>query len=233
MTRYANNPRRERLRSRILAAIKNDALTAQQLADRLHLTRDGINVCLQKMKAESPRLIHVSGYVYNPAGGRPAPQYRPGDLPDAVYRPSRASSRHAIVAEQTARAKSELKANPMTCVQLAQVMGLCAGRARLYIADLRANKQAYIKGWATQSAGTAPIYAIGNRPDAPKPVIDGKVRYARLKARHEKDDDAKEAYQRSQARRQLKNRIARMKFEPQTPFSALFAVAKGDRDARA
>lgn len=223
MSRYTRHPRRDRQRARILAAIASGPLTAQELADRLHLSRDGINLHIAQMRKETPRALHISGHVFNRKGGRPAPQYSLGDLPDATYTASRAPTRHEQRDKQRARAKAELKAQPMTARQLGARMGICSGWARHYIGELREEKQAYIKGWATLNAGTAPIYAIGQREDEPKPPQDGKSVYARRKALRKVDDHAQEQYERDLARRRLNGRIEKFKRVPQTPFSALFA----------
>lgn len=231
MTRYSRHPRSERQRARILAAIAVEPLTAQQLADRLHLSRDGVNLHLAKMKAMKPRLIHVSGHVYNPLGGRPAPQYSPGDKLDANYTSSRAPTRHNRVSEQLALAKKELGANPMTAANLGLKLGIRASRARFYIAKLRATKQAYIKDWIPMAAGSAPIYAVGDKPDAPRRQITGQEAWAKKKARRKKDDAAQAQYDKELARRRLDYRIERCKSKPNSWLGALSPLTRQGRDA--
>jgi predicted ArsR family transcriptional regulator len=208
-------------RGRILAAIAAEALTAQQLADRLHLTRDGINIHLKAMKEAAPRQVHVAGWVYNPQGGRPAPMYRPGDRPDAKYVAARAPTRHLQVGKQLAKIKRLLRAKPMTAAQLGQALGTSSGWARNLVVRLRAEKQVYIAGWQSPGAGIAPLYAMGARDDVPRPPIDPKNAYARLKHRRETDDHAREVYERDLRRRALNSKIKKLKAKPQGIFAAL------------
>jgi predicted ArsR family transcriptional regulator len=165
------DPRGAYQRSRILTAIADVALTAQQLADELHLTRDAINLHLRVMKEVSPRLVHIAGYVYNPDGGRPAPQYRPGDHKDAVYVRTRhiLQGRKEVVDKTFERVITLLQRKPMTAKELGDALDLAPARARWYINHLRTSepKRVYIKRFSPNYAGyPAPVYAAGSRPDA-------------------------------------------------------------------
>lgn len=216
MPRHLNSPdpRREYQQGRILAAIASEPLTAQQLADRLHLSRDMILRHLAMLMAEVPRRLHVAGFETTIA--RPAPKYGPGDLPDAVYVPTRAPTRQNEVDEQTERAAAELKACPMTTSQLADKLGLSVSRTRFYVATLRADGKAYIKAWNAPPCGgdLAPVYGLGNRPDKPKARKTGAQRYRELKADPEK-------HERNLAKRRVLYRIRKSTRAPQTWCSAL------------
>lgn len=211
-------PRTVYQRGRILAAIAEKSLTAQELADKLHLTRDAINIHLKAMKEASPRQVYVASWVYNPKGGRPAPQYSAGNWPDAQFVSSRTPTRHLQTAKQKERIMRLLESKKMTILQLSAEMHLSHQWTRHLIAELRQANRVHIGAWQRQLAGIAPLYAIGDKRDMPKPQHT-KTEWQRLKARIKADPDAKERYEQSKKRRQLKARIERMK--PVTWFAAL------------
>jgi hypothetical protein len=165
------DPRTAYQRGRILAAIADEPLTAQQLADRLHLTKDGINIHLKAMKEASPRLVHVAGHVYNADGGRPAPKYSAGDQADATYIPTRQilQGRKDVVDRTFKRLVEMLQRSPMTANEIGDALDLAPARARWYISQLRTcePRRVYIKRFeANYGAYPAPVYAVGNKPDA-------------------------------------------------------------------
>jgi predicted ArsR family transcriptional regulator len=197
------DPRGAYQRGRILAAIAIAPLTAQQLADKLHLTKDAINLHLKVMKEASPRLVHIAGYLYNRDGGRPAPQYRPGDGKDAVYVKTRPilQGRNQVVEQTFRRVIDLLRRKPMTAKELGDALDLAPARARWYINELRTStpKRVYISRFTPNFAGyPAPVYAVGDKPDVvytpktPKEVHQEAMRdpdrrlriLARTKLRH-------------------------------------------------
>lgn len=217
----SNDPRGARQRNRILAAIATEPLTAQQLADKLHLSRDGINIHLKLMKNASPRMVHVSGWLQCPKGGRPAPQYRPGDKPDAAYVTTRTPTRHLKIGQNFAIIKRELRCKSMTTAQLGEVLGITSNWARHFVAQLRAEKKVYIAGWKHLPAGIAPLYTLGNREDVPKPPCDKASAYQRLKEKRKSDPAAQERYERDLKRRRIQSRIVKLRNNPQTWFGVL------------
>lgn len=214
-------PRTDYQRGRILAALAADTLTAQELADKLHLTRDGINLHLKAMKEAMPKLVHIASYDRNTQGGRPAPRYRPGDKKDAIYQASRTPTRHLKIDQNFAATKKALRTTSMTSAQLGEVLGVTANWARHFVARLREERQVYISGWIPLRAGIAPLYTLGNREDVPRPVCDKKKAYKRLKERRETDPAVREQYERDLKRRAIKSRIAKLKVKPPLWFAAL------------
>lgn len=213
------DPRGAYQRGRILAAIANEPLTAQQLADKLHLTKDAINLHLKVMKEASPRLVHVSGHVYNPDGGRPAPQYRPGDGKDAVYVKTRSilQGRKEVVEQTFERVIALLQRKPMTAKELGDALDLAPARARWYINQLRTcePKRVYIKRFSPNFAGyPAPVYAVGNKPDA---VYTPKTR----RQVHQEAMLDPDRRQRIQARTKLRHFIESKRKKPNGIFGAL------------
>ena len=203
-------------------------MTAQQLADKLHLTRDGINLHLKAMKEATPRLIHVAAWGYNAKGGRPAPHYRPGDQADAAYMPSRAPTRHLRIDENKARILHLIESKKMTIRQLSAALNLSHQWTRHLIAELRQDGRAHIGGWQRQEAGIAPLYAVGGKRDVPKPKHT-QTAWKRRMARVRFNPDARELYDNMKKRRAMREHIKKMAATPQPWFAAL--MTPGRREA--
>jgi hypothetical protein len=213
------DPRREYQRGRILAAIASEAMTAQQLADRLHLTRDGINLILAGMRAEKPRLVHVAGHAPNPSGGRPAPMYRPGDKKDARYVKTRAAKGRVTLEQQYSRILKLLATEPMTAAAIVEKMEL--QRARLYVTTLHDQRKVHIHSWNPHPIGgyPSPVYAVGEGEDAPRPApLSTYEKNARHWAKLKADPQ----------RHALHLHMQRVRRKPQTWFSALIQPKRGD-----
>lgn len=172
MPRAPNNPdpRSAYQRARILAALKEMPMTAQQLADTLHLSRSGTQWHLNAMRAEKPRLVHVAGHARNPDGHRSAPIYGPGDKKDVKCVKSRAPKGRVTVADRHAQILKLLEARPRTAAQLVADMFL--QRARIYVFDLHAAGKVRIASWEIRPDGgyPSPVYAVGSGPDAQRPA---------------------------------------------------------------
>lgn len=206
------DPRREYQRGRILATLKEGQLTAQQLADRLHLSRSGTQWHLNAMMAEVPRLVHVAGHAPNPNRQRSAPMYDLGDKPDAKCPRARVPKGRITVMDRREQILKKLGARQMTAAELASEMHL--QRARVYLIDLHAEGKVYVSGWRQDAFGgwRFPVYAVGSVPDVarPKPQ-DGHEKCARYWARLKADPHRHGHYlQRN-----------RMRKKPQTWLSAL------------
>lgn len=219
--RYASSPRAERARARILEVLGSGPKTAQQLADAVHLGRDGVQQHINRLLAESPRAIHIYARLYNSIGGRPAPQYALGDKPDAPYYTTRTNMRQLIVGNTLHNIKVKLKQKPRTCMEMALEFKCSGSWMRTLLERLRPDGL-YIKGWQSLPAGMAPVYAIGKgKEDAPRPTYTPQERYARLKAKRQSDEEVGDSYQRTQKRRRLNEKIANTRKKPQGPFAAL------------
>ena len=181
------DPRRAYQQGRILDALKDEALTARKLADRLHLSLSGITWHLAAMKSQTPRMVRIAGYAPSPTRQRSAPMYGLGAHPDAVCVRTRAPKGRITVAERHAQILALLEDRPRTAKDVVHQMGL--QRARIYIFNLQAAGQVYIKGWKQGAAGgyPAPVYAVGDLPDLPRPAASTQYEknarhWARLKA---------------------------------------------------
>lgn len=161
--------RTEYQRGRILAALSESPMTAEQLAAKLHLTRSSILQYLRVMKQEAPRLVHVCGHLANFAA-RPAEVHALGDKPDAKYVPKKTPTRHLIVKQRRANIMRRVRAKPMTKAQLAESMGLKLSGVEIYITALKKEKKIHVAHWIANPTGyPAPAYAHGDKPDCPRP----------------------------------------------------------------
>lgn len=162
--------RGERQKGRILAAIAAEPKTVRQLAEAVHLTMSAVLLHTKAMMRETPRRLHIAGYVPN-SEGRPAPLYGPGDIPDASYERKRKDKVPDRLEARRAKLIELLRAAPRTAAQLGQLMHLSDSRVRIYIRELREEGGAYIKDWAPPPGrgDLSPVYALGNRPDKVKP----------------------------------------------------------------
>jgi hypothetical protein len=203
--------RRDRQRARILAAIQAEALTSQQLADKLHLSRSGVQLHLTVMTAETPRLVHIASYT--PAGYRKkgGPMYLAGDKKDAEYPKARRAKGRVTVEQQKARILKLLGTRQMTVAEVADEMLL--RRARIYMFELREAGKIHIAGWRSHpSAYPSPIYAIGGAPDVARPAaLTESEKCSRHWAKLKADPH----------RHGLHLLRARVRRKPQNPFSAL------------
>lgn len=162
--------RTEYQRGRILKALAEQPMTAQQLAEKLHMTRSSILQYLRTMKAETPRLIHVCGHLANFAA-RPAEVHALGDKPDAKYVPKKTPTRHLIVKQRRADIMRRIRAKPMTKAQLAESLGLKLSGVEPHITAMKKEKLLHVAHWVTNPTGyPAPAYGAGGKPDAPRPA---------------------------------------------------------------
>jgi predicted transcriptional regulator len=200
--------RSARQHARIMELITADALTAQELADRIYLDRGTVNLYLKQMRAD--KQIHIAGHQYNPQGGRAAPRYFVGDKPDAVYVKTRAAKCGGQVAKRKRHLKKLIGERALSVSQLSRYMHLAQSQVRRYVRELRDAKEVHIGGWGQLNAGGfQPLYALGDRPDVPREKIPPAIRHKEYRDRHR---DA------INARRRFRDRL---RANPNTWLSAL------------
>jgi len=207
----------DRQKQKILALVAVSPMSARDLAGKVHLTLGGVLIHTKQMMAETPRRIRIAEYRLQ-GQGKPAPLYGPGDGPDAVYEARRKPKLPDRVETRMGQLVEVLEQGACTAEQAALKMNLSIARAREYIRRLRAMRWAYIADWiAPEGRGDlAPSYALGIRPDKPKPQQTRADRY-----RKEKSDP--ERYRRSLTLRRHQYQIAKLKQKPNTIFGALGA----------
>lgn len=187
-------------------------MTSQQLGDKLHLSRSGVQIYLQEMMAENPRLVHIAGYEPSPTGYRAAPKYALGDKSDAKYEKSRAPKGRITTEDQCKKILRKLRARPMTAAEVVEEMLL--QRARIYVFDMHAAGRVHITSWKQDATGAwrSPVYAAGAGQDAPRPGPQSQ---------REKGARAWQKLKADPHRHGLLLQRNRMRRKPQTWFSAL------------
>lgn len=204
----ATDPRAVRQRQRILALLDGQALSAQQIADRIHLTRDGVQIYLTRFRAEG--LIRIASYLTNRQGGRPAPCYQIGTAPDAAYVPTRVPQCVDMAAERIKQIKRALRGGKLlSAKELAAILGLHSARVRYYLRQMRDDGIIRIGRYGKADAGYLPLYVLGSGPDMPRPQLDVAAQNRNYRARH------REAIN---ARRRFKDRL---RSKPTTWLTAL------------
>jgi hypothetical protein len=153
----------------MLEVLAGGPMTAQQLADKLHLSRSGAQWHLNALMEQKPRLAHIAGFAPNPKRQRSAPLYGLGDKKDAKCVKTRAPKGRITVADRHAQILEMLAEKPRTAAEVVDEMLL--QRARIYIFDLHAAGKVRIARWRAARAGgyPSPVYAVGSAPDAPRP----------------------------------------------------------------
>lgn len=189
MGRGATNPdpRRAYQLGRILDAIETGPKTAQQLADKLHLSRSGVQGYLKAMMREVPRLVRIAGYAPSPNRQRSAPMYGLGAEPDEKCVKTRSPKGHVTEADRHSQILRLLEEKPMTAKEVVTEMNL--QRARIYMFRLHQAGKVHISAWRQQAAGgyPSPVYAAGPGEDVSRPEAQSEhekcARYwAKLKA---------------------------------------------------
>lgn len=199
--------RADRQRARILAAIADKAMTAMELAQMLHMSRDHAHEYLRKMKADG--LVHVASFICNHQGGRAAPCWKAGREKDAVYVKTRAG-RGDVQAMRGEQIKKALRGHMLSVSDISLRLHLHPAYVRRYIRKLRDAKEIRIAGWGRPPAGGfLPLYGIGSAPDVPKAPVDPQIRKREYYYRHK---------ERLNNIRTMRNRLRR---KPNTWASAL------------
>jgi biotin operon repressor len=217
---------------RALAALRQKPMTTQQLADALGLCRSSAANYIVRLRAE-PQQIYVSGHEQRQ--GSPAPVFAVGARPDVEYLPQSIPAPKPSKEQRCAQVLKLLAEKPATARQLGPRMNVVPGTAMKYIAMLRdpANKQVFILKWLhprqvdpknTVGGDWAPVYAVGNKADKPKPPAETSAqRHARL----HKDRDYRRVRNVERRARYEKEKLVKqhLKAGPQTWLSALMGVA--------
>lgn len=160
---------RDYQQGRILAALADGPLTAQQLADKVHLSRSGVLWHLRAL-GKAPRWVCIVGYAPAPVGHRRAPLHGLGDKKDAPYPRSRVPKGVVTVEDRKAQILKLIGARQMSSAEVAESMSL--QRARQYVCELHAAGKLYIAAWRARADGgsSVPLYAVGSLPDVPRPA---------------------------------------------------------------
>jgi DNA-binding transcriptional ArsR family regulator len=158
--------RGERQMKRILDALQDGPLTVRQLSDRLHMAGSGIFLYLRKLR-EEPRRVRIAGFVRTQ--GIPATLYGLGTEPDARYKRPRKVRKERAGSGQRTRILELVADYPLSTQQLVGRLGIAASGIRVYLRGLRADNKIHIADWRRSEGNPVPLYAKGNKADAPMP----------------------------------------------------------------
>lgn len=215
MARGANNKARGVANEqRILSLLSEQPMTLHELADAMGHSVASMYLYRTRLMAQ-PKRIHVCAYI--PNGHKPSPVYAAGGRPDVEFvggrKPRQPEDRKT---KQRRRLREVLEGQALTADQVGLKMHLSTSRARIYISELRALGQAYIARWQHpgKQGDHAPVYALGNKPDAPKPRQSRAQRYKQEVGTPERHDRLK-------SRRRLHYAIAKARQEPASWLTAL------------
>lgn len=119
------------------------------------------------------------------------------------------------------RMLAALEAKPMTRAEMEVELFASKTKMLNYIRHLHGGetKRIYIKRWASTSGPNAPVYAVGDLPDAPKPrpLTDeerAKLEWKRIRANQDRYENAKAAAR-------IRLAISKIRGKPQGIFAAL------------
>jgi hypothetical protein len=174
----------ERQIARILALVEHEALSAIEIAARLHMSITSAGRFVARLLAEKPRSrrLYIADWRHGASPTRPVRILRAGRQPDVRYVPMvERKGPHRLRAEAD-RKRAEvlaLLAMPQTTQQLSVRMGVSESRIKAYIREHRAAGRIHIKAWVlpVYRGSQSAVYALGNQPDKQR------VRGARDQAR--------------------------------------------------
>lgn len=213
---------------RVLNSLSGARMTVAQIAQELGISASSVALHIAALR-RSPKQIYICGHdgkAGKPVhGGCPAPIWTAGSKPDAEFVPLRSPSPKITSYQRQEQIIAILKRGPRTTAQLSEVMHIVRAKVNDHLRKLRVdgNKRIYIKHWnhpaLVARPGTggdwAPVYAIGDKPDAPKPKKEtSKDRHRRLMQdpvyREDRKKGARKRYQ-----------ITKLRKKPQGIFAAL------------
>jgi DNA-binding CsgD family transcriptional regulator len=151
--------RSERQEQRILDALLVASMTAYQLAERLHLSRQCIQVHVRALMAQPDRRVHVVSFQLG--AGRPRLVYGLGSGHDAKI--------HKFQQERVLDFLTDITI-PQSAYQISERMGMGYGNLKVYIRGLKKRRKIHIASWLWSAKVAVPLYLIGNEPNAPKPT---------------------------------------------------------------
>lgn len=181
------DPRTVRVRARILAILTAKPSTPREISDQIYLCIEGVINHLRRMQEEKPRLVYISGWVYNPKG-RPRPLYAAGSKKDVAYVKTKAPMGRLFGPDRKDQIFKLLSRAEYQTRAISEKLFLSEASVRSYILQLRKENKVRISHWTPQSsAPPIPAYRAGSEPDQPRPALltssERSARYwAKIKA---------------------------------------------------
>lgn len=206
---------------RILESMNGSKMGHIEVGEAMGFSRTAAQKYMLRMNKGTPKLIYICEYEQPSTGGNPRAIFAVGDLPDVEYQPQYVKKSPRPVPrkiEQQARVIAAL-AKPMTGQEVANTIHLCNEQVMIYIKILREStpKQVFIKGYqkAKHRGPWSPIYALGDKPDAPAPKEQTRAE------RYKKERNDPEFVEREKKRRQHSRMIEKLKKSPVSWAAAL------------
>jgi DNA-binding transcriptional ArsR family regulator len=212
-----------RYRQAILDLLKEGPKTRQQIMATLGMASASVSSHLRKLHQE-PKQAFICDHIPNNQG-MPAAVWALGDKPDVEYVPQSRPGKKISAEERRQQVLAKLREKPRSAKELAKVIYLSKKAAGIYITQLRApeNRQLFILKFlppgvanpGLRASSWVPVYAVGNKPDAPAPKKEtSSARHARL--------SKSEKYREAERRRgRLYTLIKKTRKNPRGIFSAL------------
>jgi hypothetical protein len=224
--------RKSRLQeARIIASLAEKPKTVEQLAEEMHLCPSGVALYLKRMR--TAHQVYVCDHEKR--NGSPAKIWAAGNRPDAEYVPQSRPMPKTSAEERRAQVLELLAEKPRTIRELGPAMHLVSEAAGKYVRALRqpGNRQLHIAKWlhprevdptSTKGGDWAPVYAVGAKPDAPKPEREtSRTRHARM----QKDREYRRARNAARRLRYQQDKLIKKhtKAGPHSWLSALMVAA--------
>lgn len=201
---------------KILTAIERKPMTVADLMPVIGLKYEATARYVKKLRRD--KRIHVCDHIRT--GGNPHLVYALGNKPDVEIVPTkvRTAKGPRRFDVMLGRAIGFLREKPRTAAELAELMHVCKDHARRYLNHLLESNPrcVYLKEWrpALGRGNPAPVYALGNKPDVPKPKSSRHDRY-------QKEKRDRECYERILLKQRQRYKKQKDKSKPTSPFAAL------------
>lgn len=204
---------------RIVAHLQQGPESADRMCAALGLLYSNLWRYIKRLRAE--KRIHISGW--EPRQGRPAPIYSAGDRPDVEFVPLRRPVPKISAAQRRVKIIELLTTKPRTSMKLAEAMHVGRDGVLRYLTEMRRERAVYVARWQhpnkTRGAGLggrwSPVYAVGNKPDAPMPPKETS------KQRHDRLSKDSAYVARCVRKRKARHTVERHLKKPQGIFAAL------------
>lgn len=202
---------------KILKALEQKPMTITELMPVVGLKYEGTAKNVRALY--QARHIHVCGHIRT--NGNPHSIYALGDKTDAKMVPSKMAKDMGPrrLDAMLQKMVEFLREKPRTAAELGDLLHVCKGQARRYLNHLikATPRCVYVSGWkpAPGRGNPAPMYALGDKPNAIKPKTTRIARY-------QKDKRNPERYERILLKqRQLYHEKKQAKNQPASVWAAL------------
>lgn len=199
-------------RQRLLTALGDQALSAEEIGNLIHLCKESALGHLKYMRNETPKRIYIKSYRFN-SRSKPTPLYAAGSAPDVEY--TAGFGKESVHQIQLSKLVAELEKNPRTNREIAEIFCLSVSGARNLLVELKEMGWCHIGSWSPAvNRNSAPVFHFGPGKD--------KKRTKKTRAQYWKEEKAdKDLHEIRLARRRSKSAVSKIANKPQGIFAAL------------